>query len=87
MQDWPVLRVPAVLRGMDNVVDCTLETWQEESMSGRLFTRCRIVGEPPELPDGRYTLEFASRSVRTNKCHGAWELNFLCDREADVQAA
>ena len=72
---------------MDKAVECVLETWQEESTSGRLFTRCRIVDDPVELPDGAYTLEFGGRSVQTHKYHGAWELNFLYGAEADMQAA
>lgn len=58
-----VLRFPGVLRGMGKVASCVLETWQEESTSGRMFTRCRIVDEPQELPDGLYELEVANRLV------------------------
>ena len=84
---WPVLRVHAVLRGMGKVADCIVEMWQEEASSGRLFTRCRIANEPLELPDGQYIVEFGDHSVRTHKYHGAWELNFLYDAEAESQAA
>jgi len=61
--EWPVLRVPAVLRGTGEAVDCVLETWQEESTSGRLSTRCRIVDDPVELPDGPYTLGASGQCV------------------------
>jgi hypothetical protein len=85
--EWPILYIPAVLRGMGRVADCILEMWQEEASSGRLFTRCRISNEPLELPDGEYTLDFGNRSVRTHKYHGGWELNFLYDAEPFTQAA
>jgi hypothetical protein len=39
--------------------------------------RCRIVDDPPTLPDGPYTLFFAGRSVTTRKFDGAWMLTFL----------
>jgi hypothetical protein len=86
-REFPVLRVSATLRGKDQIAECTLEMWQEEASSGRLFTRCHIVDDPPELPDGAYLLDFGERSVRTNKYHGRWELTFLYDAEADMQAA
>lgn len=85
--DQLVIRVAGVLHGMGSVADCTLEMWQEESSSGRIFTRCRIVNDPPELADGLYQLKFGERSVRTNKYHGGWELNFLYEAESGMQAA
>ena len=87
MNDHLVIRVAGVLQGMGTVADCTLEMWQEESSSGRMFTRCRIVDDPPELADGLYLLKFGERSVRTNKYQGAWELNFLYEAESDMQVA
>ena len=72
-----VYRIPALLRGMGRVVGCTVDTWQEESTSGRLYTRCRIIYDPPELPDGPYRVEFSDWHVPTNKYQGKWELMFL----------
>ena len=87
IREFPVLRVSGSLRGMGQVAECSLEMWQQEASSGRLFTRCQIVDDPPQLPDGPYLLDFGERSVRTNKYHARWELNFLADAEADMQAA
>jgi hypothetical protein len=56
---------------------CTLEAWQERSSTGRVFTRCRIVDDAPELPDGPYEIVFPGGSVRTRKTSGAWDLVFL----------
>ncbi|HEV2278137.1 MAG TPA: hypothetical protein VGS02_08170 [Acidobacteriaceae bacterium] len=72
-----VRRFPAVLRGMGVDSKCTLEVWQERSSSGRDFTRCHIVDDPPFLPDGAYQLLFAGQTVNTRKTFGAWELIFL----------
>lgn len=76
-----LVRVPAVLHGTADRSGvhamCTLEIWNEQSSKGRLFTRCRITGEPAELPDGAYELEFDSRKVLTRKNEGHWDLTFL----------
>lgn len=56
---------------------CVLETWQERSSTGREFTRCRIVDDPPFLPDGQYDLSIGGHTVSTRKSLGAWELIFL----------
>lgn len=81
--DPVVLRIPAVLRGMEQTADCVVETWQEESASGRFYTRCRISDDPPELPDGPYRVEFSDWHVPTNKYQGKWELMFLDLRATD----
>ena len=81
-----VRRFPAVLRGMSIESKCTLEIWQERSSTGRDFTRCRIVGDPPFLPDGPYQVFFAGQSVNTRKVFGAWELIFLSP-EIDLSGA
>jgi hypothetical protein len=57
--------------------DCRLLTWKETSTTGRLYTRCRIMDEPPHLPDGAYTLFFAGHAVPTRKFEGSWMLTFL----------
>ena len=69
----------AVLRGLHSfrVAGCVLETWREHASSGKVYTRCRITKEPPDLPDGPYRVEFAGQSIRTRKCEGEWELVFL----------
>lgn len=72
-----VARVPAVLRAPDIDSKCTLEVWQESSSTGRIFTRCRIIDETPEVPDGPYQVLFANHAVSTWKTGGAWELVFL----------
>lgn len=75
------VRVPAFLHGTADRVGvhamCTLEIWSEQSSHGRLFTRCRITGEPEGLPDGPYVLEFDSRKVTTKKNEGLWALTLL----------
>ena len=77
IEDRVVLRIPAVLRGMGFVANCLLEIWQEESSSGRQYTRCNIASEPPDLPDGAYQVDFTHHSLQTNKYQGKWELVFL----------
>jgi hypothetical protein len=72
-----VVRVQGVLQGMDREADCGLITWKERSTSGRVYTRCRIVDEPPDLPEGPYTLSFARHTVPTRKFDGCWTLTFL----------
>lgn len=74
-----VSRIPAVLRSLTSfrVTGCVVETWTERASSGKAYTRCRIVNEPSDLPDGGYRVEFAGRSIRTNKVEGHWELTFL----------
>lgn len=72
-----VVRVPAELRGMGAVAGCVLETWQERSSAGRSITRCRIVDDPSDLPDGVYDVNFAGTRLTTWKRCGIWELTFL----------
>lgn len=72
-----IAHVPAVLRAPDVDAKCTLEVWQESSSTGRIFTRCRITDEIPDVPDGPYQVVFANHLVRTWKTGGAWELVFL----------
>lgn len=69
--------VRAVLRGMGRETECNLTLWTEQSLSGRKFTRCRISGEPGDLPDGSYTVSFEGHTVFTRKWSGEWMLNFL----------
>ncbi len=57
--------------------DCALLTWKESSKSGRVYTRCKIVDDPTELPDGPYTLFFAGNTIQTRKFEGHWMLTFL----------
>jgi hypothetical protein len=78
-----LMRLPALLSGPDGgVTRCFVESWKEQSSKGRTYTRCRIVDDPPHLPDGEYVVEFAEQSIRTNKYHGRWELTFFCpDRD------
>jgi len=66
-----------VLRGLDREANCVLILWKERSSSGRVFTRCRIVDEPADLPEGPYSLSFAGYSVPTRKFDGCWMLSFL----------
>jgi len=72
-----IVRVRGVLRGMACAADCALLTWKESSTSGRVYTRCKIVDEPSELPDGPYTLSFKGHEVPTRKFEGQWMLTFL----------
>lgn len=72
-----VVRVHGVLKGLDREANCVLATWKERSSSGRVFTRCRIVDEPSDLPEGPYTMTFAGYSVPTRKFDGCWMLSFL----------
>ncbi|HEY6448301.1 MAG TPA: hypothetical protein VIY53_17715 [Acidobacteriaceae bacterium] len=72
-----IARFPAVLRGSDVDSKCTLEAWVEHSSTGRVFTRCRIVDDAPDLPDGPYEVVFANHAVKTRKAMGQWELVFV----------
>ena len=71
------IHVRAVLRGMGREAQCTLETWKERSSTGRVFTRCRIVDDPPDLPDGSYEIFVAGQRFNTKKWSGLWDLSFL----------
>lgn len=83
-----VLRLPAILRGMGATVNCVLEIWQEESSTGRQYTRCNIANDPPDLPDGAYEVEFSQQhTLRTNKYQGKWELVFLLPDTRNQEAA
>jgi len=62
---------------MNSTSDCALLTWKESSTSGRVYTRCRIVDELSELPDGPYTLFLAGHEIPTRKFEGHWMLTFL----------
>lgn len=84
-----ITRIPAVLCGVDNfrIAGCLLETWTEYSSARKPYTRCRIVHDPPNLPDGPYRIEFAGKSIRTNKVDGQWELIFLAPSLGGKRAA
>lgn len=69
----PVVRMAGVLRTANLVAGCVVETWKERAFNGRIYTRCRIVEDPPQLPDGPYVLRFARHSIPTNKFEGKWE--------------
>lgn len=71
------IHVHAVLRGMGQEAECTLETWKERSSTGRVFTRCRIIDDTPELPDGSYEIFVAGQRLNTKKWSGLWDLTFL----------
>lgn len=62
---------------MECEAECELITWIERSSSGRTFMRCRIVNEPPSLPEGPYDLSFGGHTVSTRKFDGCWMLTFL----------
>lgn len=72
-----VVRVPGVLRGLERDGDCELITWKESSTAGRVYTRCKIVNEPADLPEGPYELSFAGHTITTRKFDGCWTLTFL----------
>jgi hypothetical protein len=72
-QSW----LPAVLRSKSRDEDCTLSVWKESSSSGREFTRCRIMNEPSDLPDGPYLLIFEGNEIFTRKWCGTWMLDYL----------
>jgi hypothetical protein len=72
-----VVRNPGILSGPGVVASCVVETWQERSSTGHVFTRCRIINDPPHLPDGPYELEFGGHKLRTGKYAGKWELVFF----------
>lgn len=69
----PIVRIPGVLRAAGVIAGCIVETWKERASNGEIYTRCRIVSDPPQLPDGPYLLRFAQHSVPTNKFDGQWE--------------
>ena len=72
-----LMHIPAVLHAEGIEAMCLLDIWQEKSLTGRVFTRCRISNAPPDLPDGVYTVEFQAHTVTTRKTFGTWELAFL----------
>lgn len=72
-----VVRIPGILSAKGIVAACIVETWNERSSTGHVFTRCRIVNDPPHLPDGPYEVEFAGHKVPTRKTSGKWELVFF----------
>lgn len=82
----PIVRIPGVLRAANLIAGCTVETWKEQSFNGRIYTRCRIVEDPPQLADGPYTLRFAGYSIPTNKFEGKWEPVVL-EEESQLQKA
>lgn len=72
-----VIRLNALVRGMGRESPCMLEAWKERSSTGRVFTRCRIVEDPPDLPDGSYEIFVAGQRFNTKKWSGLWDLTFL----------
>lgn len=80
-----VQRLSALLRGMGCKADCKLDTWQETSSTGRVFTRAVVVEEPPNLPDGIYMIVVGSGTLFTRKWGGSWMLTFL-PPEIDIHA-
>jgi hypothetical protein len=72
-----IARFSAVLRSPDVESKCTLEAWLERSSTGRVFARCQITDDAPDLPDGPYEVVFANHSVKTRKALGHWELVFV----------
>lgn len=85
-------RTPAVLRSLESfrLGGCVVETCNRHFSSGRTYTRCRIVNESPDLPDGAYRVEFSGHSIRINKVAGEWEwelvfLHRLRTRKATAQ--
>lgn len=80
----PIVRIPGVLRRAGLVAGCIVETWNEQGFNGKMYTRCRIANDPPQLPNGPYILRFARYSIPTNKFEGKWEPVVL---EAESQLA
>ena len=72
-----VVRLGAMVRGMGVEASCILETWQERSSSGRVFTRCRMAGDPANLPDGTYEVTIDGQTFSTKRWSGAWDLIYL----------
>lgn len=74
-----IIPFSGVLRAVGTMMTagCLVETWKDVSSSGKAYTRCRIVNDPPDLPDGAYILDFAGHSVPTGRVDGKWELVFL----------
>jgi hypothetical protein len=62
---------------MDREADCILVVWKESSTHGRVYSRCRIIDEPSDFPDGLYTVFFAGHSVSARKWSGQWMLTYL----------
>lgn len=74
----PIVRTPAVLRSLSGTVaGCVLETWKERASTGKMYTGCRIVNDPPDLPDGNYIVEFGANRIQTRRVWGVWSLTFL----------
>jgi len=85
-----IFRTPAVLRSLESfrVAGCMVETCSGYFSSGKTYTRCRIVYESSDLPDGPYRVEFSGHSIRINKVRGQWqcELVFLTPRMQSSKA-
>lgn len=73
----PGIPVSATVRGMGREAICILETWTERSSTGRVFTRCRILDHPSDLPDGTYEFTIAGKSFSTKRWSGVWDLIYL----------
>ena len=71
------MRITGVLRGMGREVSCEVVAWKESSSTGRVYTRCRIGDEAPDLPDGSYALCIGGYQVMTRKWEGRWLLRYL----------
>lgn len=72
-----IARFAAVLRGTDVIAGCVMETWQERSSTDRVFIRARIVECSADLPDGKYTIEFAGHTIQVRRWGEKWSLTYL----------
>ena len=82
-----VIRVRGVLRGLERDGECELLIWKESSSAGEAITRCKIASEPPDLPDGPYTLSAGGHALETRKFEGEWSLSVLPPKLAIEWAA
>ncbi|HEY1499742.1 MAG TPA: hypothetical protein VGF88_09210 [Acidobacteriaceae bacterium] len=66
-----------VLRGMGREVLCELLVWKETVGNRPVYSQCRVVTAPLDLPDGEYVLLFDGRTVPAKKQGGWWAMEGL----------
>jgi hypothetical protein len=66
--------LPAQLTGMNQRVTCSVSAIKVTTPgTGKYnFARPRVVGAPGDLPDGKYQVTFAGRSLEVERKKGIW---------------
>lgn len=66
-----------VLKGMGREALCELLVWKATVANVPIYSQCRVVTAPLDLPDGEYALLFDGRSVPAIKQGGWWAMETL----------